>query len=98
MNGPEKICFERTTIGARQVNSSYHQPVPVLGELGTATSSQLSSISPSILVPLGCPEPPGPPLPLDPAPRIAPAVASGAVLGLRTRLEREWLVAPAIAY
>jgi mycofactocin precursor peptide peptidase len=98
MNGPEKICFEGSTIGARQVNSSYHQPVPVLGELGAATSSQLSSISPSILVPLGSTEQHGPHLPLDTDTRIATAVARGAVLGLRTRLGREWLVAPAIAY
>src|ERR1700745_2567683 len=98
VNGPEKICFEGSTIGARQVNSSYHQPVPVLGELGAATSSQLWSISPSIMVPLGSTEQHGPHLPLDTDTRIATAVARGAVVGLRTRLEQEWLVAPAIAY
>jgi mycofactocin precursor peptide peptidase len=76
------------------VNSSYHQPVPVLGELRTVTSSQLSSISPSILVPLGSTEQHGPHLPLDTDTRIATAVARGVV----TRLEQDWLVAPAVAY
>ena len=94
MNTREKISFEGSTIGARQVNSAYHQPVPVLGELGTATSSQLLSTSPSIMVPLGSTEQHGPHLPLDTDTRIATAVARGAA----TRLEQEWLVAPAIAY
>ena len=76
------------------MNSSYHQPVPVLGELGTVTSSQLLSTPPSILVPLGSTEQHGPHLPLDTDTRIATAVARGA----RARLEQEWLVAPAIAY
>ena len=94
MNTREKISFEGSTIGARQVNSSYHQPVPVLGELGTVTSSQLLNTSPSIMVPLGSTEQHGPHLPLDTDTRIATAVARGAA----TRLEQEWLVAPAIAY
>ncbi len=94
MNEPEKTCFHRTTIGARQVNSSYHHRVPVLGELGPATSSQLSCTSPSILVPLGSTEQHGPHLPLDTDTRIATAVARGAA----TRLGNDWLVAPAIAY
>ncbi|MCV7103133.1 mycofactocin biosynthesis peptidyl-dipeptidase MftE [Mycobacterium palustre] len=76
------------------MNTSYHQPVPVLGELGTATSSQLSSTSPSLLIPLGSTEQHGPHLPLDTDTRIATAVARGA----RARLERDWSVAPAIAY
>ncbi|MGO9384799.1 MAG: mycofactocin biosynthesis peptidyl-dipeptidase MftE [Mycobacterium sp.] len=80
------------------MNSSYHQPVPVLGELGAATSSQLSSISPSILIPLGSTEQHGPHLPLDTDTRIATAVARGAGAALRGRLGQEWLVAPAIAY
>jgi creatinine amidohydrolase len=92
VNNPEKNYFDGSTIGARQVNSSYHQPVPI-GELGTATSSQLST-SPSILVPVGSTEQHGPHLPLDTDTRIATAVARGA----RARLEQEWLVAPAIAY
>ena len=94
VNTREKNCFEGTTIGARQVNSAYHQPVPLVGELGTATSSQLSSTSPSIMVPLGSTEQHGPHLPLDTDTRIATAVARGA----RAGLEEAWLVAPAIAY
>src|ERR1700757_534053 len=94
VNGPEKICFEGSTIGARQVNSAYHQPVPVLGELATATSSQLSSTSPSIMVPLGSTEQHGPHLPLDTDTRSATAVARGAV----ARLGQEWMLAPALAY
>jgi mycofactocin precursor peptide peptidase len=80
------------------VNSSYHQPVPVLGELGAAASSQLSSTSPSILVPLGSTEQHGPHLPLDTDTRIATAVARGARAGLAARLAHDWSVAPAIAY
>ncbi|ORW65046.1 mycofactocin biosynthesis peptidyl-dipeptidase MftE [Mycobacterium saskatchewanense] len=76
------------------MNSSYHHRVPVLGELATATSSQLSSISPSIMVPVGSTEQHGPHLPLDTDTRIATAVARAAAAGL----EYEWLVAPAIAY
>src|ERR1700722_4425592 len=98
MNGPEKNWFERTTIGARQVNSAYHQPVPLLGDLGPATSSQLSGTSPSVMIPLGSTEQHGPPLPLDTDTRIATAVARGAVAGLGPRLEQGWLVAPALAY
>jgi mycofactocin precursor peptide peptidase len=98
MNNPEKFSYKGSTIGARQVNSSYHQPVPVLGELGTVTSSQLLSTSPSIMIPLGSTEQHGPHLPLDTDTRIATAVARGAATGLAARLEQEWLVAPAIAY
>jgi len=72
--------------------------VPVLGELGASTSSQLSSISPSILVPLGSTEQHGPHLPLDTDTRIATAVAREALAGLGTRLEPQWSVAPALAY
>ena len=79
------------------MNSAYHHRVSVLGELGTATSSQLASISPSILIPLGSTEQHGPHLPLDTDTRIATAVARGAEACLRARLE-EWLVAPAVAY
>lgn len=80
------------------MNSSYHHRVPVLGELGTVTSSQLSSISPSILIPLGSTEQHGPHLPLDTDTRIASAVALGAGTLLRSRVDEQWLVAPAIAY
>ncbi|OBJ16124.1 mycofactocin system creatininase family protein [Mycobacterium colombiense] len=76
------------------MNSSYHHRVSVLGELGAATSSQLSSTSASVLVPLGSTEQHGPHLPLDTDTRIAAAVAGGA----QARLGHEWLVAPAIAY
>jgi mycofactocin precursor peptide peptidase len=98
MNGLEKFSFERTTIGARQVNSAYHHRVPVLGELGAATSSQLLGTSPSIMIPLGSTEQHGPHLPLDTDTRIATAVAQGARASLEAPLGQEWLVAPAIAY
>jgi mycofactocin system creatininase family protein len=80
------------------MNSSYHHRVPLLGELGNATSSQLSPISSSIMVPLGSTEQHGPHLPLDTDTRIATAVARGAQASLRGRLDHEWLVAPAVAY
>ncbi|MGA7052234.1 MAG: mycofactocin biosynthesis peptidyl-dipeptidase MftE [Mycobacterium sp.] len=85
------------------MNSSYHHRVPLLGELGTATSSQLSGMSPSIMIPLGSTEQHGPHLPLDTDTRIASAVAHGVEAGLRARFDQgwldwEWLVAPAIAY
>ncbi|WP_186241679.1 mycofactocin biosynthesis peptidyl-dipeptidase MftE [Mycobacterium simulans] len=75
------------------MNSAYHRRVPVLGELGSATSRQLQmSTSPSIVIPLGSTEQHGPHLPLDTDTRIATAVA-------RAVTERlDWLLAPAIAY
>ncbi|MGZ4583456.1 MAG: mycofactocin biosynthesis peptidyl-dipeptidase MftE [Mycobacterium sp.] len=76
------------------MNSAYHHRVPVLGELGSVTSSQLSSISPSIMIPLGSTEQHGPHLPLDTDTRIADAVARAA----QVSLECDWLVAPAIGY
>jgi mycofactocin system creatininase family protein len=82
------------TTGTRQVNSSYHQRVPVLSELGGSTSSQLPSVPPSLLVPLGSTEQHGPHLPLDTDTRIATAVARAA----GSRLPGEWLLAPAVAY
>ncbi|WP_077077587.1 mycofactocin biosynthesis peptidyl-dipeptidase MftE [Mycobacterium numidiamassiliense] len=80
------------------MNSAYHHRVAVLGELGTATSSQLLGTPPSILIPLGSTEQHGPHLPLDTDTRIATAVARGAGTSLHARLGQEWLVAPAIAY
>jgi mycofactocin system creatininase family protein len=68
------------------------------GELANATSTELSSMPPSLLVPLGSTEQHGPHLPLDTDTRIATAVARGAQAGLGARLELDWLVAPAIAY
>ncbi|MBY0388677.1 MAG: mycofactocin biosynthesis peptidyl-dipeptidase MftE [Mycobacterium pseudokansasii] len=95
IGGAEKNSVEEVTIGARQVNSAYHRRVPVRGELGNSTSSQLPSISPTIVVPLGSTEQHGPHLPLDTDTRIATAVARA----VATRLPRpDWLVAPAIAY
>ncbi|MGO9156937.1 mycofactocin biosynthesis peptidyl-dipeptidase MftE [Mycobacterium sp.] len=76
------------------MNSSYHRRVPVRGELGNATSIELSTVPPSLLVPLGSTEQHGPHLPLDTDTRIATAVARSAGV----RLEHDWLVAPAIAY
>jgi mycofactocin precursor peptide peptidase len=59
------------------------------------TSSQLPSISPSLLIPLGSTEQHGPHLPLDTDTRIATAVARAAAALIDDG--REWLVAPAIA-
>ncbi|VBA35018.1 Putative mycofactocin system creatinine amidohydrolase family protein MftE [Mycobacterium attenuatum] len=69
--------------------------MPVSGELGNSTSSQLPSISPSIVVPLGSTEQHGPHLPLDTDTRIATAVARAVAAGMS---QPDWLVAPAIAY
>jgi mycofactocin precursor peptide peptidase len=86
--------MDSATIGAHQVNSAYHRQVPLRVELGNATSIELSSTPPSLLVPVGSTEQHGPHLPLDTDTRIATAVARGA----GARLGRDWLVAPAIAY
>ena len=91
--------FELETIGARQADSSYHRRVAVLAGLGGSTSSQLRSVSSTLLIPVGSTEQHGPHLPLDTDTRIATAVAgavaegSGAAAG-----DHQWLVAPAIAY
>jgi mycofactocin precursor peptide peptidase len=68
--------------------------VPLRVELGNATSIELSTTPPSLLVPVGSTEQHGPHLPLDTDTRIATAIARGA----GARLGRDWLVAPAIAY
>jgi mycofactocin system creatininase family protein len=98
MNSPEKNNFERSTIGARQVNSAYHHRVPVLGELGAATSGELLSTSLSLMIPLGSTEQHGPHLPLDTDTRIATAVAGAARASLEVDLDQVWSVAPPIAY
>jgi mycofactocin system creatininase family protein len=96
---PDKYELRKVqTIGAHQVNSSYHRRVPLLGELGSVTSNQISSVSPALLIPLGSTEQHGPHLPLDTDTRIAAAVARGAEADLRARLEEDWLVAPTISY
>lgn len=78
------------------MNSSYHHRVPVLGELGSATTRQLEiSTSSSILIPLGSTEQHGPHLPLDTDTRIAAAVARAMVGRLAAG---QWQVAPPIAY
>lgn len=51
-------------------------------------------MSASVMVPLGSTEQHGPHLPLDTDTRIAAAVAGGVV----SRLGRDWLLAPAVAY
>ncbi|MCV7096879.1 mycofactocin biosynthesis peptidyl-dipeptidase MftE [Mycobacterium kubicae] len=85
------------------MNSSYHHRVPVLGELGSKTSSHLAiSTSPSIMVPLGSTEQHGPHLPLDTDTRIATAVARAVAARIDEQRpvgsEPNWLVAPAVAY
>ena len=83
------------------MNSSYHHRVPRTRRIRNSTSSQLSAISPSIMVPLGSTEQHGPHLPLDTEPGSRPQWpgASGRVLRRGAGgAHQEWLVAPAIAY
>jgi mycofactocin system creatininase family protein len=98
---PENSFSELVTIDARQVNSSYHHRVAVLAELGGSTSSQLSSVSWAVLVPVGSTEQHGPHLPLDTDTRIATAVAHAVAARLGAPAApggQRWLVAPAVAY
>ena len=87
--------MEGSTIGAHQVNSAYHRRVPVLGELGSATSSQLSSTLAVTIDPAG----------IHRAARSALAAGHRHPDRDRSRPRRcgagsgkRWLVAPAIAY
>lgn len=84
------------------MNSSYHQRVPVVGELGSSTSSDLRTQSTAVIVPVGSTEQHGPHLPLDTDTRIATAVAGGVAARLAGAPARggewQWLVAPAIGY
>ncbi len=73
----------------------------VLAELGGSTSSQLSSVSSAVLIPVGSTEQHGPHLPLDTDTRIATAVAravAGRLGDTSAWGDERWLVAPAIAY
>ena len=69
-----------------------------VGELATSTSSQLTALSPTLLVPVGSVEQHGPHLPVDTDTRIAVAVARAVVERLVDSSQQHWLVAPAIAY
>jgi mycofactocin system creatininase family protein len=99
----QKNFAGQPTTDARQVNSSYHHRVAVLGELAGSTSSQLQSMSLAVMIPLGSTEQHGPHLPLDTDTRIATAVAREVAAGLADASNFDdrrlhWLVAPAIAY
>jgi mycofactocin system creatininase family protein len=104
-NGQEakKNLTGEPTTGARQLNSSYHHRVVIRGELGGSTSSQLQSVSPALMIPLGSTEQHGPHLPLDTDTRIATAVARGVIARLAEASgsadrRPHWLVTPAIGY
>ena len=94
----KSIAAHAPTIGARQVNSSYHRPVAFPSELGNSTSRQLHSTSPALIVPVGSTEQHGPHLPLDTDTRIATAIARAVADRLADRNESNWTVAPAIGY
>jgi mycofactocin system creatininase family protein len=98
----EKSFARQSTTYARQVISSYHRQVAVLGELGGSTWSDLGGRSAAVIVPVGSTEQHGPHLPLDTDTRIATAVARGMLARLAGAPGRndgpQWLVAPAIGY
>jgi mycofactocin precursor peptide peptidase len=94
----ESIAAHAPTIGARQVNSAYHRRVASPSDLANATSRQLQSTSPALIIPVGSTEQHGPHLPLDTDTRIAAAVSHAVAAQLRIGDESNWLVAPAIGY
>lgn len=82
---------------------AYHLRMAVPSELGSAVSSQLAGLLPTVLVPVGSTEQHGPHLPLDTDTRIAGAVARAAAAQLAataaaTGSGQQYLVAPAIGY
>ena len=81
------------------MNSAYHRRVAFPSELGTSTSRQLHSLSPTLIIPVGSTEQHGPHLPLDTDTRIAAAVAR--VVAERLTAvdpDSDWLLAPPIGY
>lgn len=95
----KKFIRQESTTAARQVNSSYHRQVAVLGELGSSTSSQLRGTPQALIIPVGSTEQHGPHLPLDTDTRIATAVAGAAVTRLgELSTDLHWSSAPAIGY
>lgn len=72
--------------------------MPYGSELANATSRQLQSTSPALIIPVGSTEQHGPHLPLDTDTRIATAVARALAVQLAPANESKWMVAPAIEY
>ncbi len=72
--------------------------MPYGSELANATSRQLQSTSPALIIPVGSTEQHGPHLPLDTDTRIATAVARALADRLVPANESKWMVAPAIEY
>lgn len=72
--------------------------MPHGSELANATSRQLQSTSPALIIPVGSTEQHGPHLPLDTDTRIATAVARALADQLVPANESKWMVAPAIQY
>jgi mycofactocin system creatininase family protein len=84
----------------RACEFAYHLRMVVPGDLGSAVSSELAGVLPTVLVPVGSTEQHGPHLPLDTDTRIAAAVARETAERLRAApgSSHRYLVAPAIAY
>lgn len=72
--------------------------MPHGSELANATSRQLQSTSPALIIPVGSTEQHGPHLPLDTDTRIAAAVARALADQLVPANESKWMIAPAIQY